>query len=98
MRLQADPTVQYAISDGPRRLFYEDYRINSPYNTYRHSGLPPGPIMNAGAASLKAALYPADEDYLYFVARGDGSHVFSRTMSEHEAAKRGTRRARGRSW
>ena len=98
MRLQADPTVQYAISDGPRRLFYEDYRINSPYNTYRYSGLPPGPIMNAGAASLKAALYPADEDYLYFVARGDGSHVFSRTMSEHEAAKRGTRRARRRSW
>lgn len=98
MYLQADPTVQYIIEDGPRRLFYKDYKIDSPYNTYRHLGLPPGPVMNPGAASLWAALYPADVHYLYFVARGDGSHVFSRTVREHEEAKRKTRLARRRSW
>ena len=98
MRLQADPTVQYAIVDGPRRLFYKDYRIDSPYNTYRHRGLPPGPIMSPGEASLRAALYPAEVNYLYFVARGDGSHIFSRTTREHEKAKRETRWARRRSW
>lgn len=98
MHLQADPTVQYVIEDGPRRLFYRDYKIDSPYNTYRHRGLPPGPVMNPGAASLWAALYPEDVDYLYFVARGDGSHVFSRTVREHEEAKRRTRSARRRSW
>ncbi|MCY3764563.1 MAG: endolytic transglycosylase MltG [Gemmatimonadetes bacterium] len=98
MFLQADPTVQYVIEDGPRRLFYRDYKIDSPYNTYRHRGLPPGPVMNPGAASLRAALYPEDVDYLYFVAKGDGSHVFSRTVREHEEAKRRTRSARRRSW
>lgn len=98
MYLQADPTVQYVIEDGPRRLFYKDYKIDSPYNTYRHRGLPPGPVMNPGAASLRAALYPADVRYLYFVARGDGSHVFSETVREHEEAKRKTRLARRRSW
>ena len=98
MRLQADPTVQYAIPDGPRRLFYKDYRVDSPYNTYRHRGLPPGPIMSPGKASLVATLYPADVDYLYFVARGDGTHVFSQTPKEHEAAKRETLSARRRSW
>ena len=98
MFLQADPTIQYVIEDGPRRLFYKDYKIDSPYNTYRHRGLPPGPVLNPGAASLRAALYPADVDYLYFVARGDGSHVFSRTAREHEEAKRKTRLARRRSW
>lgn len=98
MYLQADPTVQYVIEDGPRRLFYKDYKIDSPYNTYRHRGLPPGPVMNPGAASLRASLYPADVHYIYFVARGDGSHVFSRTASEHDEAKRKTRLARRRSW
>jgi len=98
MRLQADPTVQYAITDGPRRLFNRDYQVNSPYNTYRRRGLPPGPIMSPGEASLRAALYPEDVDYLYFVAQGDGSHIFSRTIAEHEGAKRRTRRARRRSW
>lgn len=98
MRLQADPTVQYAIADGPRRLFYRDYQVDSPYNTYRRFGLPPGPIMSPGEASLKAALYPADVDDLYFVAQGDGSHIFSRTAAEHEVAKRKTRWARRRSW
>jgi UPF0755 protein len=98
MRLQADPTVQYAIVDGPRRLFYKDYRIDSAYNTYKHGGLPPGPIMSPGEASLKAALFPAEVDYLYFVARGDGSHIFSRTTREHEKSKGETRWARRRSW
>jgi UPF0755 protein len=98
MRLQADPTVQYAIPDGPRRLFNRDYRIDSPYNTYRHYGLPPGPIMSPGEASIRAAVDPAEVGYLYFVAQGDGSHIFSRTMQEHEAAKRKTRRARRNMW
>ena len=98
MYLQADPTIQYAIEGGPRRLFYRDYKIDSPYNTYRHRGLPPGPVMNPGAASLTAALFPANVDYLYFVARGDGSHVFSRTSREHDQAKHKTRRARRRNW
>ncbi len=98
MRLQADPTVQYAIPDGPRRLFNRDYKIDSPYNTYRHYGLPPGPILSPGEASIRAAIEPADVSYLYFVAQGDGSHIFSRTMQEHEAAKRKTRRARRSTW
>lgn len=98
MYLQADPTVQYAIEGGRRRLFYRDYEVDSPYNTYRHRGLPPGPVMSPGAGSLRAALYPADVDFLFFVARGDGSHVFSSTSGEHDAAKRKTRWARRRSW
>ncbi len=98
MCLQADPTVQYAIADGPRRLFNRDYRIDSPYNTYRHQGLPPGPILSPGEASLRGVLHPADVDYLYFVARGDGSHLFSRTVKEHQEAKRKTRWARRRTW
>jgi len=98
MRLQADPTVQYAIPDGPRRLFYKDYEYPSRYNTYRHGGLPPGPILSPGAASLHAAVHPEDVGYLYFVAKGDGSHVFSRTAAEHEAAKRATKSARRKTW
>lgn len=87
MRLQADPTIQYIIPDGPRRLLYSDLDIDSPYNTYRNAGLPPGPINNPGKASIVAALYPADASYLYFVANGDGSHSFSRTLREHNQAK-----------
>jgi UPF0755 protein len=98
MRLQADPTVQYALPGGPRRLFYKDYHYDSPYNTYRHKGLPPGPISSPGMASIEAVLYPADVDYIYFVARGDGSHVFSRTSKEHEKAKQQTSRARKQTW
>ena len=98
MRLQADPTVQFALGGEPRRLFYKDYRVDSPYNTYRHRGLPPGPILSPGKSSLEAVLYPAEVGYLYFVARGDGSHVFSRTAAEHEKAKRETRWSRRRTW
>ncbi|RKY89252.1 endolytic transglycosylase MltG, partial [candidate division KSB1 bacterium] len=88
MRLQADPTIQYIIKDGPRRLLLKDLKIESPYNTYLHRGLPPGPICNPGKKSIIAALYPSCENYLYFVAKGDGSHIFSRTKKEHLKAKR----------
>ena len=88
MRLQADPTIQYIVEDGPRRLLKKDLKIDSPYNTYLHYGLPPGPINNPGLESIKAALYPADTEYLFFVARGDGYHNFSRTEEEHNKAKR----------
>ncbi len=82
MRLQADPTVIYALG-ARRRLYERDYRTESPYNTYLIDGLPPGPIGSPTAASLKAALYPARTPFLYFVARPDGQHVFSRTYAEH---------------
>jgi len=86
MRLQADPTIQYVLPDGPRRLMYRDLDIESPYNTYRRKGLPPGPINNPGRAAILAALFPAPHQYLYFVADGTGGHVFSRHYSEHQRA------------
>lgn len=87
MRLQADPTIQYIVNDGPRRLLKKDLAIDSPYNTYKYSGLPPGPINNPGLASLMASFNPAKVGYLYFVANGDGSHTFSKTLTEHLRAK-----------
>ncbi len=89
MRLESCATVLYALGRFKPRLYERDLEIDSPYNTFRVRGLPPGPIANAGAASLLAAVSPADVDYLYFVARGDGTHTFSRTYAEHLAAKRG---------
>jgi UPF0755 protein len=83
MLLQADPTIQYIIPDGPRRLLKDDLQIDSPYNTYLHRGLPPGPICNPGITAIMAALYPADTNYLYFVAKGDGSHAFNETEEGH---------------
>lgn len=91
MRLQADPTVIYALGTR-RRLYEKDYQTKSPYNTYLNYGLPPGPINQPSAASLEAALFPAKTDFLYFVARPDGKHVFSRTYREHLAAIREVRR------
>ncbi len=88
MRLQADPTIQYILPDGPRRLLRRDLKIDSPYNTYLYAGLPPGPISNPGIRAIRAAVYPADTDYLYFVATGDGTHSFSRTYDQHLNAKR----------
>jgi len=88
IKLQADPTIQYIIPDSPRRLLNDDLKIDSPYNTYLYYGLPPGPINNPGKESLKSALYPEETDYLYFVAKGDGSHTFSKTIREHINAKR----------
>ncbi|MBC8204461.1 MAG: endolytic transglycosylase MltG, partial [FCB group bacterium] len=94
MRLQADPTIQYIIPDSPRRLRLSDLWIDSPYNTYRINGLPPGPINNPGLRALKAALHPADAPYLYFVAKGDGYHSFNVTLAEHNDDKRKYARAR----
>lgn len=92
MRLEADPTVAYAMDGYRGRLYYKDLEIDSPYNTYRNPGLPPGPICSPGAAAIHAALYPdTATDALYFVARGDGSHIFSRTLTEHNAAVRRVR-------
>jgi len=88
MLLQADPTIQYIIKNGPRRLSLADLKIDSPYNTYLNIGLPPGPISNPSKASIMAVLYPDDNDYLYFVARGDGYHTFTSTIEEHNHAKR----------
>ena len=88
MRLQADPTIQYIITDGPRRLKYSDLKIDSPYNTYRRKGLPPGPVGNPGRRAIMAALYPAKVPYIYFVAKGDGYHYFNVTAEEHLADKR----------
>ena len=96
MALQADPTVQYAITlkRGRRktRLFEKDYQLQSPYNTYLNPGLPPGPVNSPSRRSLEASLYPANVRYLYFVARPDGRHVFSRTYNEHLRAVRQIRR------
>jgi UPF0755 protein len=88
MLLQADPTIQFIIDDGPRRLTLSDLKIDSPYNTYLYQGLPPGPISNPGRSSIIAALYPDETDYLFFVARGDGYHTFTRNYEEHNRAKR----------
>jgi UPF0755 protein len=91
MKLDCDPTVIYGLKLENKysgRLLSRDLKSLSPYNTYAHAGLPPGPICNPGRPSLEAALYPAPENFLYFVARGDGSHRFSRTFSEHEEAVR----------
>jgi UPF0755 protein len=84
--LQADPTVQYALmllEGEKRRLFFKDYKLNHPYNTYKFRGLPPGPITNPTLTSIQAVLYPTTHSYYYFVAKGDGQHIFSRTLAEH---------------
>ena len=86
MGMQADPTVIYALQQAGRydgNLRREDLQFDSPYNTYRYAGLPPGPIAAPGKASLEAAAKPADVDYLYFVSKNDGSHVFASNLEEH---------------
>jgi UPF0755 protein len=87
--LQADPTVQYALGEHQNRLLYAhiDSVADHPYNTYTRRGLPPGPIGSPSAAAIDAVLQPADVDYLYFVARPDGSHVFNRHLVDHNRAK-----------
>jgi UPF0755 protein len=91
MLLQADPTVIYALGER-RRLLFEDYRFDHPYNTYIHAGLPPGPITNPDEASIRAVLNPEIHDYLFMVAAPDGSHRFSRTFEEHRQASAEWRR------
>jgi UPF0755 protein len=97
MRLQADPTVIYALRRDKKwtgTLYRSDYAYDSPYNTYVYAGLPPGPICNPGLNALKSALAPARTDYLYFVADSSRGHRFSRTFEEHLAAIAAARRQR----
>jgi len=94
MRLQVDATVQYALPEHKNKLLYSDLRVKSPYNTYIHRGLPPGPIASPGLKSIEAAFHPARTRYLYYVSRGDGTHIFSRTMKAHIKAKRRVKRMR----
>ncbi len=94
-KLECDATVQYALGENRRsRLSYDDLAIDSDYNTYLHTGLPPGPICSPGESSIRAAMNPADVPYLYYVARPDGSHVFSTSFSQHQAAIARVRRER----
>jgi UPF0755 protein len=91
--LQADPTVQYAVASDPasvelygwwkKELTLDDLKIDSPYNTYLYPGLPPGPIANPGLASIEAVVQPPATNFLFFVAKNDGTHVFAETLEEH---------------
>jgi len=81
--LESCATVQYALGEHKDKLTYEDLKVDSPYNTYNHFGLPPGPISNPGLASIKAALYPAETDLMFFVAEGEGTHGFSKYYGKH---------------
>jgi UPF0755 protein len=95
MRLESDPTTIYGIPDfdgNLRRADLEDEE--NPYNTYRIPALPPGPIANPGLAALRAAVQPAASDYLYFVSRNDGTHVFSRSYADHTQAVHRYQRSR----
>jgi UPF0755 protein len=88
MRLQCDATVRYAMGVWDRPLRYEDLEFDSPYNTYEHNGLPPGPICNPGAEALRAAAHPAETAFLFYVYRGGDRHEFSATYQEHLRAKK----------
>jgi UPF0755 protein len=95
-RLEADPTVQYALGEHQQRLLYAhiDSVADNPYNTYRHTGLPPGPIGSPSAEGVDAALRPADVDFFFFVARPDGTHIFTRSFAEHTRARATVQRLR----
>ena len=92
MLLQADPTVQYALGHHVTRVFYKDLTIDSPYNTYKYKGLPPGPIASPGKPAIVASLYPAHVPYRYFVAHPDGHHEFTTSFADHSVAVRAARR------
>lgn len=94
MRLQADPTVQYALGRHVGRVLYKDLEVDSRYNTYKYAGLPPGPIASPGVPSMDAAANPANVPWLYFVAHPDGHHEFRRTFREHAEAIRMVKRAK----
>jgi UPF0755 protein len=87
MPLQADPTVNFAIGER-RRLFFSDYRFNHPYNTYRHRGLPPGPLNNPRIVAIEAAIYPEKHGYFYMVANSEGYHTFTKTFTDHKIEAR----------
>ncbi|MCX7913467.1 MAG: endolytic transglycosylase MltG [Thermodesulfovibrionales bacterium] len=97
MPLQADPTAVYGIKPYDQKITKEDLKVNSRYNTYRIRGLPPGPIASPSIKSIIAALYPAEVPYLYFVSKGDGTHIFSKTLKEHNIAVNKVRSQRGNS-
>jgi UPF0755 protein len=92
MRLQADPTVQYALGQHVTRVLYKHLEVDSPYNTYRYAGLPPGPIASPGKPAIVAALYPANVPYRFFVAYPDGHHEFTTSFGEHSVAVKSARR------
>ena len=94
MKLEADPTVIYALGKHVTRVLKRDLQVGSPYNTYKHTGLPPGPIDSPGRASLVATLYPGKHQFLFFVARPDGTHMFSKTWAEHTDSVKVARRLR----
>ncbi|HXY69825.1 MAG TPA: endolytic transglycosylase MltG [Gemmatimonadales bacterium] len=94
MKLEADPTVIYALGRHVNRVMLRDLQVKSPYNTYLHTGLPPGPIDSPGRASILAVLWPARHHFLFFVARPDGSHMFSETAAQHADSVRVARRLR----
>lgn len=83
MRLQADPTINFALGER-RRLLFEDYQFDHPYNTYLKKGLPPGPITNPSLSTIEATVFPQQHDYIYMVANPEGGHVFTRTFEEHQ--------------
>ena len=83
MLLQIDATVLYSLGEHRETVTYKDLEVDSPYNTYKHVGLPPGPIASPGQAAIDAALNPEANNYYYYVAKGDGSHYFSATYTEH---------------
>ena len=91
-KLESCATIQYILGEPKERLLTEDTRIPSPYNTYLHTGLPPGPIAAPGEAAIRATAYPEDTEYLFFCADKDGSHIFSRTLEEHNQAKKRVQR------
>jgi UPF0755 protein len=87
MKLQSCATVQYALGERKEKLYEEDLKVESPFNTYLHEGLPPAPINSPGLTSIKAALDPAETDYIYFLAKGDGSHYFTDDYQDFLEAK-----------
>lgn len=93
-RLECDPTVIYAVGGLDRPLYRRDMKVDSPYNTYKYFGLPPGPISNPGVKSLEAAVNPSKSEFMFFVARGDGSHEFTRTLREHNNARNRIKRSK----
>ncbi len=93
-KLQADPTVAYALGNPERLLTRADLEVDSPYNTYKHKGLPPGPICNPGIDAIRAALQPEKTDYFFFVAIGEGKHHFSKTNPEHNRVRNRMRKMR----
>ena len=92
MRLESCSTVLYAMGINKERLTFEDLKFDSKYNTYKHSGLPPGPICNPGKETIKATLFPVATNYLYFVSKGDGTHLFAVNLNEHVIQKQDTKK------